>query len=103
MTTGSNPSRPVWLATVWQQGRIVDSVAPAVVRRARVLRWGSVAQRAVGPNLLVVGAPGADLAARLGKIGEPVFVEALVAHASVEALGECVLDRLAGPDDMQLD
>jgi hypothetical protein len=52
----------------------------------------------VGPDFVVVDAPRADLAARLGEISEPVLVETLV-----EALGVRVLDRLAGADEVDPD
>ena len=57
---------------------------------------GLVAERAVRPALVVVGAPCPDDLADFGERSEPVLVQALVAELAVEALHVCVLRRLAG-------
>src|SRR5688572_9201875 len=53
-------------------------------------------QRDVGPNLVVVDAPEANL------VRASPRTKILVAHLAVEALGKRVLDRLAWPNDVQL-
>jgi hypothetical protein len=58
----------------------------------RVLGWSPVPQRTVGPDLVVVDTPHADLRARLLEIGEPVLVQAFIAEPAIEARHEGVLD-----------
>ena len=60
------------------------------------LGGGLIAERAVRPALVVVGAPCPDDLAGFGKRSEPVLVQALVAELVVEALHVCILRRLAG-------
>jgi hypothetical protein len=46
--------------------------------------------------LIVVFAPGFNLAPRVGQVLKPVCIQTLVAKAAVEAFDETVLRRLAG-------
>ena len=55
------------------------------------------------PHLVVVLAPPLDLGARVRQIPEPVLVEAFVPKLSVEGLGEGIVHRLAGSDEVQPD
>lgn len=55
------------------------------------------------PDLVVVAPPVSDDLACLGKRGEPVLVEALVAELAVEALDVAVLHGLAWIDQQVLD
>ena len=49
-------------------------------------------------HVIVIVAPGFDIRARLVQADEHVLVQAFIAQAAVEALDECILDRLAGLD-----
>jgi hypothetical protein len=62
---------------------------------------GLVAQRAVRPARVLVGAPCLDDLACFGERSEPAFVQALVAELAVEAPHVCVLCRLACLDQPQ--
>jgi hypothetical protein len=53
----------------------------------------------VGPDLVVVLQPALDDRARFGQAGEDLLVQAFVAEATVEALDEGVLRRLAGRNE----
>jgi hypothetical protein len=55
----------------------------------------------VGPNGIVVHAPGLDDCARLGQAEKPVLIETLVAEPAIEAFDVGVLVRLARVDEMQ--
>ncbi len=55
-----------------------------------------IAERAVRPALVVIGAPCPDDLSGFGERSEPVLVKALVVELAVEALHVCVLRRLAG-------
>ena len=57
----------------------------------------------MGPMVLVVVAPCADNRLRVGQGFKAVHVEALVTQAAVEALDKCVLNGLAGPNEVQRD
>ena len=65
------------------------------------LGGGLVAERAVRPALVVVGAPCPDDLAGFGARSEPALVQALVAEPAVEALHVRVLRRLASLDQPQ--
>ena len=67
----------------------------------RELGRGLVAERAVGPLLIVVLPPRLHDLAGIAEAEEPVLVEAFVAQPAVEALAVGVLDRLAGVDEVQ--
>lgn len=67
------------------------------------LGWGLVAGRAMRPRGVVPGLPGFDAASCLGKRSEPHCVQPLVAKATIEALAECVLHRLARLDVLNVD
>ncbi len=66
------------------------------------LRGRDVAQGVVRAETIVVEAPRLDGVPGLGQAKESVFVEALVAEPSVEALDVGILVRLAGLDEVQL-
>jgi len=55
------------------------------------------------PLNVAVLLPLRDDVASLGQRPEPMRVEALVAKATVEALGECVLRGLAGQNELDVD
>jgi hypothetical protein len=57
----------------------------------------------VGPDCIVVYAPALDDLARVRQAEEPVFVQALVAEAAVEALDVGILVRLARVNEVQSD
>ena len=57
----------------------------------------------MGAEGVVADPPVLDNPSRLGKRGEDVLVQALVAKPAVEALDEGVLDRLAWRDVMPMD
>jgi len=57
----------------------------------------------VRPRAVEVDPPRLDLRPRILQVGEPVLVEALVTQLAFEALDVGVLDRLPGPDELQLD
>ena len=63
-------------------------------RPVRVGR-GLVAQRGMGPDVVVVIAPEGQLAAGIGQAVEDLLVQAFVAQAAVEALDVAILLRLA--------
>jgi hypothetical protein len=53
-------------------------------------------------DLVVIDPPGLDDAPRVVETEKPVLVEGLIAQLAVEALDVGVLNRLAGPDEVQL-
>ena len=55
------------------------------------------------PHSVVVGPPGVEHVAGLRQRYEQRLVQTLVAQPSYEALGECVLLRLAGRDVVPVD
>ena len=57
---------------------------------------GQVAEAAVGPDGVVVDAPGLDEDGRFGPGSEPLDAQALIAELAVEALIGAILPRLAG-------
>src|SRR5262245_54001777 len=84
---------------------------PGPLRSMRLVRvqtqgkllWCLIAQRTMRSMAVVVDPPSLDLPSCIGKVNEPILVQALVAKLPVEALDEGVLDRLAGTDEVQLD
>src|SRR5712692_9824540 len=66
------------------------------------LHWGTVLQAAVRTLFVVVPLPLRDLLPRIGKIAEPVLVQALVTKAPVETLHVAVLHRSSGSDRVPL-
>ena len=71
-------------------------------RPARVGR-GLVAQRGMGPDVVVVVAPEGQFAAGISQAVEDFLVQAFVAQAAVEAFDVAILLRLAGIDVVPLD
>ena len=71
--------------------------------KRRKLFGRTIAQTAVRTQLVVMLAPGPDLATRVKQIAKPTHVQALLAQPSVEAFDIGVLDGLARPDVQQLD
>src|SRR5205823_5526649 len=75
---------------------------PGWVEGLLVLRfefvWSEIPEARVGPDGVVVLAPGLDQWHRLLPGAEPFHVEALVAEAAVEALVGAVLPGLSGSD-----
>jgi hypothetical protein len=59
------------------------------------VRGGQVAEGTVGPDGIVVHAPGLDDLARVSQAEEPVLVQALVAEQAIETLDVGILIRLA--------
>ena len=57
----------------------------------------------MGSGRIVVVSPGPDDLTGMAVIVKQVFVQAFIAQASVEALDEAVLHRLAGLDVMPFD
>lgn len=57
----------------------------------------------MGPDGIVVHAPGLDDLARVRQAEEPVLVQALVAESAVETLDVGILIRLARVDEVQPD
>ena len=66
-------------------------------RSARVGR-GLVAQRGMGPDVVVVVAPEGQFAAGIGQAFEDFLVQAFVVQAAIERLDEAVLLGLARID-----
>ena len=62
------------------------------------LRGGHVAEGTVGPDGIVVHAPGLDDLARVRQAEEPVLVQALVAESAVETLDVGVRVALDQPE-----
>jgi hypothetical protein len=62
-----------------------------------------VPERAVGPLLVVVEAPGFDLLPRVLERNELMYVQALVAQAPVEGLDVGILHGFAGVDEVERD
>ena len=57
----------------------------------------------MGPDGIVVHAPGLDDLTRVSQAEEPVLVQALVAESAVETLDVGILIRLARVDEVQPD
>ena len=55
----------------------------------------------MGPDGIVVHAPGLDDLARVSQAEEPVLVQALVAEPAIETLDVGILIRLARVDEVQ--
>ena len=66
------------------------------------LLWAESTQSGVRANLVVVVVPVMPEIASVATAPKAVLVEELVADASVQALGECVLYGLSGPDEVVL-
>ena len=71
-------------------------------RSARVGR-GLVAQRGMGPDVVVVVAPEGQFAAGISQAVEDFLVQAFVAQAAVEAFDVAILLRLARVDVVPFD
>src|SRR5260370_28211450 len=65
------------------------------------LRGGHVAEGTVGPDGIIVHAPGLDDLARVSQAEKPVLVQALVAEPAIETLDVGILIRLARVDEGQ--
>jgi hypothetical protein len=92
----------------------VTDVAPIVggelersrFRRGRltlfgVLAWRQVSKRAMGPMVIVIGAPRIDDRLRVRDGFECVDVQALISEAAIETLDERVFDGLSRPNEVQ--
>ncbi len=86
--------QPTCSPTLLQSGGENQARCP-VTSALLELRGGHVAEGTVGPNCIVVQAPGLDDLARAGQAEEPVLVQTLVAESAVEALDVGILVRLA--------
>ena len=62
-----------------------------------------VADRAMGPHLVVVSTPSLAFSPRVVEAHEPVGVQALGSELAVERLDEGVVGRLAGPGEVERD
>ena len=71
-------------------------------RSARVGR-GLVAQRGMGPDVVVVVTPQGQLAAGISQAVEDLLVQAFIPQAAVEGLDEAILLRLARVDVVPFD
>lgn len=60
-------------------------------------------ERAVGPLVIVIVAPGVQECLGVGEVDEAVDVQTLIAQAAVETLDKRVLHGLSGPDEVQGD
>ena len=62
-----------------------------------------IAERRMGPAVVVIEPPGPQWSGGVGEIEEPVLVEAFIAESPVEAFDEGVLGRLAEVDEVEPD
>src|ERR1043165_6118263 len=95
-------STPTCSPTLLQSGGEHRARCP-VTSALLELRGGHVAEGTVGPDSIVVHAPGLDDLARVRQAEEPVLVQALVAESAVETLDVGILIRLARVDEVQPD
>ena len=66
-----------------------------------VLARRQMTERAVGPLVIVIVAPGVQQGLGVREVDEAVHIQALIAQAAVETLDTRVLYGLLGPDEVQ--